>query len=59
MEENREAGTLRCILQSIRDGTSKDDLCYGCPRMDIEPVDRKSCAIHCLEWLKEQGILNK
>ena len=59
MEESREAGTLRCILQSIRDGTSKDDLCYGCPRMDVEPVDRKSCAIHCLEWLKEQGILTK
>ena len=57
MEEKikKEAGTLRCILQSIRDGTSKDDLCYGCPRMDVEPVDRKSCAIYCLEWLKEQG----
>lgn len=57
MEETREAGILRCILQSIRDGTSKNDLCYGCPVMDVEPVDRKSCAIYCLEWLKEQGIL--
>ena len=53
--ESREAGTLRCLLQSIRDGHG--DLCYGCPRMDVEPIDKKSCAVACLEWLKEIGVL--